>query len=172
MNQIIVLYQQIQTKVRKTNHMESNRCTEACIKTKVFTYYYDANLMCNILYGRPLTGVIHFRTKFLWIIMTKKQYISEISTYGSKLLASHTFFEKCIEHKHYVLIIKYHFITSAMFRVTMNLWSTEYLLQIQGYTKDIKDKFVSNIIAAQYINLQHLRSEFNIADILSKKWSY
>ena len=32
--------------------------------------------------------------------------------------------------------------------------------------------FVRNIIAAKYINLQHINSEFNIADIVSKHWSY
>ena len=32
--------------------------------------------------------------------------------------------------------------------------------------------FVRNIIAAQYINLQYLKSQFNIIDILSKHWSY
>ena len=32
--------------------------------------------------------------------------------------------------------------------------------------------FVRNIIAAKYINLQHLRSQFSIADVVSKHWSY
>ena len=32
--------------------------------------------------------------------------------------------------------------------------------------------FVWNIIAAQYINLQHLKSEFNISDLVSKHWHY
>ena len=32
--------------------------------------------------------------------------------------------------------------------------------------------FVRNIIAARYINLQHLKSEFNLADVVSKHWSY
>ena len=32
--------------------------------------------------------------------------------------------------------------------------------------------FVRNVIAARYINLQHLRSEFNLADVVSKHWSH
>ena len=32
--------------------------------------------------------------------------------------------------------------------------------------------FVCNILAAKFINLQHLSSQFNIADIVSKHWSY
>ena len=32
--------------------------------------------------------------------------------------------------------------------------------------------FVDNILAAKFINLQHINSEFNILDIVSKHWSY
>jgi len=32
--------------------------------------------------------------------------------------------------------------------------------------------FVQNMIAAKFINLQFLRSEFNIADIVSKNWAH
>jgi nuclear transport factor 2 (NTF2) superfamily protein len=32
--------------------------------------------------------------------------------------------------------------------------------------------FVRSLIAWEYINLQHLRSECNIADILTKHWGY
>ena len=32
--------------------------------------------------------------------------------------------------------------------------------------------FVRNIIAARYINLQHLKSKFNLANVVSKHWSY
>ena len=33
-------------------------------------------------------------------------------------------------------------------------------------------RFVRNVIAARYINLQHLRSEFNLADVVIKHWSH
>ena len=32
--------------------------------------------------------------------------------------------------------------------------------------------FVSNTLAAKFINLQQIGSEFNISDIISKHWSY
>ena len=32
--------------------------------------------------------------------------------------------------------------------------------------------FVRNVIAAKYINLQHLRSHFNLSEVVSKHWSY
>jgi hypothetical protein len=32
--------------------------------------------------------------------------------------------------------------------------------------------FVRSMIACRYINLQHLKSEYNIADILNKHWGY
>ena len=32
--------------------------------------------------------------------------------------------------------------------------------------------FVRNIISAKYINLQHLKSKYNFADIVSKNWNY
>ena len=32
--------------------------------------------------------------------------------------------------------------------------------------------FLCNILAANFINLQHINSKFNISDIVSKHWSY
>lgn len=32
--------------------------------------------------------------------------------------------------------------------------------------------FVQNVISAKYINLQHIKCQFNLADTVSKHWSY
>jgi hypothetical protein len=61
-------------------------------KRIVLTHYFDANLMHNVLSGKPVTGVVHFCNKTPVDWYCKKQSTTETATYGSEFLACQTCF--------------------------------------------------------------------------------
>ena len=66
-------------------------------KRVVFTHWYDANLMHDVLSGKSVTGTFHLAnlTPMMWY--SKKQATSETATYGSEFLAARTCVEQIID---------------------------------------------------------------------------
>ena len=144
-------------------------------KRVILSHYFDANLMHDVLSGKAVTGVIHFwnKTPIEWY--SKKQSTSETATYGSEFLSGRTCFEQSIDHRNYLryLGVPVHNISFA--------WGDNDAMINSATLPDAKlhkrhnilsFHFVRNILAAKFINLQHISSEFNLANIVSKHWSY
>ena len=114
-----------------------------------------------------------------WVLYRRlrscEQSTSETATYGSEFLSGRTCFEQSIEHRNYLryLGVPVHNISYA--------WGDNDAMINSVTLPDAKlhkrhnilsFHFVCNILAAKFINLQHLSLQFNIADIVSKHWSY
>ena len=61
------------------------------------THYDDAKLYHDILTGRVVNRILHFldHTHIDWC--SNKQATSETATYGSEIVAAHTYVEKIID---------------------------------------------------------------------------
>ncbi len=144
-------------------------------KRIILTHYFDANLMHDILSGKSVTGVIHFWNKTPMDWYSKKQSTAETATYGSEFLTGRTCFEQTIDHRKYIRYLgaPLHDISFAWGdNESMINSSTNPDARLHKRHNILSFHFVRNIIAAQYINLQHLKSEFNISDLVSKHWHY
>ena len=105
----------------------------------------------------------------------KKQSTSKTATYGSEFLACRTCFEQAIDHRNYI-----RYLGAPLHEISFAWGDNESMVnsatipeaRLHKRHNILSFHFVRNIIAAQYINLQHLNSQFNISDILSKHWSY
>jgi hypothetical protein len=131
--------------------------------------------MHDVLSGKAVTGVVHFYTKTPVDWYCKKQITTETATYGSKFLACRTCFEQIIDHRQYV-----RYLGVPVYK-TDYAWGDNDAMINSATIPDAKlhkrhnilsFHFVRSLIACGYINLQHLRSEYNIADILTKHWGY
>jgi hypothetical protein len=144
-------------------------------KRIVLTHYFDANLMHDVLSGKAVTGVVHFYNKTPVDWYCKKQSTTETATYGSEFLACRTCFEQIIDHRQYLRYL------GAPVYKTDYAWGDNDAMINSATIPDAKlhkrhnilsFHFVRSLIACGYINLQHLKSECNIADILTKHWGY
>ena len=144
-------------------------------KRIILTHYYDANLMHDVLSGKAVTGVVHFYNKTPVDWYCKKQSTSETATYGSEFLACRTCFEQIIDHRQYLRYL------GAPVYKTDYTWGDNDAQINSATIPDAKlhkrhnilsFHFVRSMIACGYINLQHIKSECNIADILTKHWGY
>ena len=139
---------------------------EAKGKPIVPNHYFDANLMHDILSGKAVTGTIHFWNKTPMDWYSKKQSTSETATYGFKFLSCWTCFEQAIYHQNYPISYAW-----GDNKLMINS-ATNPDARIHKRHNILSFHFVWNIIAAEYINLQHPKSHFNLTDVASKHWSY
>ena len=144
-------------------------------KPITLTHYFDANLMHDVLLGKDFTGTIHFWNKTPMDWFSKKQSTSETATYGSKFLSCITCFEQAVHHQNYIRYL------GALVHPISYAWGDNELMINSATNPDARIHkrhnillfhFVRNIIAARYINLQHLKSKFNLSEVVSKHWLY
>jgi hypothetical protein len=131
--------------------------------------------MHDVLSGKAVTGVVHFYNKTLVDCYCKKQSTTETATYGSEFLACRTCFEQIIDHRQYLRYL------GALVYKTDFAWGDNDAMINSATIPDAKlhkrhnilsFHFVRSLIACGYINLQHIKSECNIADILTIHWGY
>ena len=144
-------------------------------KRIVLTHYFDANLMHDVLSGKAVTGVVHFYNKTPVDWYSKKQSTTETATYGSEFLACRTCFEQIIDHRQYLRYL------GVPVGDEDYAWGDNDAMINSATIPDAKlhkrhnilsFHFVRSLIASGFINLQHIKSESNIADILTKHWGY
>ena len=154
---------------KKTNTL----CTLG--KCVVLTHYYNTSLVHDILSGNLVTGVLHFykKTPFDWFC--KKQATSKTATYGSKFISYHTCFEHMINHQNYL-----HYLGVEVCKLDFTFGNNKSKVKSatiphtklhKGYNI-LSFHFVCSINYQKYINLQHICSEFNPSDVLTKHWGY
>ena len=131
--------------------------------------------MHDILSGKAVTGVIHMwnNTPMDWY--SKKQATSETATYGTEFISCRTAFEQVIDHRNLIryLGVPLQHITFAFGDNESQVHSaSDPDAKMSKRHNILNFHFVWNIIAAKYINLLHLSSKFNFADVVSKNWNY
>ena len=141
----------------------------------MITPYYDVSLMHDVLSGKAVTGVLHFYNKTPIDSYSKKQATTETAKYGSKLVSWRTCIEHTIDHRNY---LQYLGIPVAEKDI---MWS-DNKSQVHRASRPhaklhkrpniLSFHFVRSILSQQYINLMHIKSEYNCSDLLTKHWGY
>jgi hypothetical protein len=144
-------------------------------KRIILTHHFDANLMHDVLSGKAVTGVLHFYNKTPVDWYCKKQSTSETATYGSEFLACQTCFEQIMDHRVYI-----RYLGTPIFEKSYVLGDKKSMInnanvpdaKLHKRHNILSIHFMRHVFACGYINLQHIRSESNIADLLSIHWGY
>ena len=144
-------------------------------KRVLLTHYFDANLMHDVLSGKAVTGVLHFYNKTPIDWYSKKQSTTETATYGAEFLACRTCFEQIIDHRNYL-----RYLGVPIYDVSLVWGDNESMInsaripdaRLHKRHNILSFHYVRSLIACGFINLQHIDSEANVSDILSKHWGY
>ena len=144
-------------------------------KRVVLTHYYDASLMHDVLSGKAVTGVLHLYNKTPIDSYSKKQTTTETATYGSEFVACRTCIEHTIDHRNY---LRYLGVPVAEKDIMWGDNKSQIHSAARPHAKLHKRHnilsfhFVRSILSQQYINLMHIKSEYNCSDLLTKHWGY
>ena len=143
-------------------------------KVVQLTHFFDANLMHDVLSGKSVTGIVHFANQTPTQWHSKKQSTSETATYGSEFVAGRTAFEQVIDQRNSWRYLGVPLLKSVMFgdNEAMQKSSTMPDARLHKRHNILTYHFVRSQIAMGYCSMVHLKSEFNIADIVSKNWGY
>ena len=131
--------------------------------------------MHNVMTGRAVTGILIFYNKTPMEWFCKQQATAETTTYGAEFCSGRTGIEKLIDHRNSlrylgapINIISYVFGDNE----SMVNSSTIPHARLNKRHNILSYHFVRSMVACGYINMQHVKSEYNFADFLSKHWSY
>ena len=137
------------------------------------THYFDANLMHIILSGKAVTGVVHFYKKTPVNWYCKKQSTKETATYGSEFLTCRTCFQQIIDHRRPYL----RYLGIPVYKMDYAWGDNDAMInstipdaKLHRRHNILSFHSVRSLIASGYINLQHLKSECNATNILTKHW--
>jgi hypothetical protein len=144
-------------------------------KQIVLTHYFDANLMHDVLSGKAVTGILHFYNKTPIDWYSKKQSTTETATYGSEFVSCRTCFEQIIDHRNFLryLGVPIHNI-SLVWGDNESMINSAKIPDARLHKRHniLSFHYVRSLMACGFINLQHIKSEANVSDILSKHWGY
>ena len=144
-------------------------------KRVTLTHYFDANLMHDVLSGKAVTGIIHLinKTPIMWY--SKKQATSETATYGAEFVAGRTCIEQVIDLRNSL-----RYLGVPINDISYVFGDNETMINSSSFPHARLHKrhniltfhFVRSMISRGFIALNHLRSENNLSDILTKHWSH
>ena len=144
-------------------------------KPVILTCYVDANLMHCMLTGRSVASMIYFINGTTTDTFSKKQSTVETTTYGSKFVAAKTCVEQVIDIQ---TILRYLGVPtiehSEMFGDNNAVVSSSMDFDGNLHKRHIVLSFhcVREAIAASICQFTFIPTDKNLADILSKHWSY
>ena len=144
-------------------------------KRITITVYFDANLMHNVMTGKAVTGILIFynRTPMEWFC--KQQATAETATYGAEFCSGRTGIEKLVDHRNSLRYLGVPInIVSYVFGDNESMINSSTIphARLNKTHNILSYHFVRSMVACGYINMQHVKSEYNFADFLSKHWSY
>ena len=131
--------------------------------------------MHDVLSGKAVTGILHFLDKTPVDWYSKKQNTSERATYSSEYLCCRTCIEQIVD------------LRNMLWYLGVNLQDKCYVF---GDNKSMINSltvpharlhkqhnilfyyYVRSMLAAGYVNLIHIPSQFDASNILSKHWGY
>ena len=131
--------------------------------------------MHDVLSGKLVTGVFHMAnmTPMMWY--SKKQATAETATYSAEFLSARTCFEQIIDLRN---SFRYLGVPVCENSYVWGDNESQVKSSIFPYARLHKRHnilsyhFVRNMVAQGYINLSHIASEYNVADVLSKNWGF
>ena len=139
------------------------------------TQYVDANLYHCMLTGRSVTDIVTLVNKTPIVWYSKKQNTVETATYGSEFVAARTCTEQGIDLRttlHYLGVpIR---TRTYMFGDNESVVNSSSLPHAKLHNRHTVLSFhrVQEAIASGIIEFHYLKSEKNVADLLSKHWGY
>lgn len=143
-------------------------------KHVLLTHHFDANLMHDVLSGKAVTGILHFYNKTPIDWYSKKKSTTETATYyGAKFLSCLTCFEQTIDHRNFL-----QYLGVPINNISLVWGDNESMInsakipdaRLHKRHNILSFHYVRSLIACGFINLQHINSEPNVSDILSKHW--
>ena len=138
-------------------------------------HWFDANLMHDVISGKAVTGCIHYVNKTPMMWHSKKQATSETATYGAEFCAGRTCIEQVVDLRNTLryLGVPLHEI-SYIFGDNKSMIdsSTNPQSRLHKRHNILSYHYVRSMIARGYIALVHTNSKDNLADVVTKHWSY
>ena len=140
--------------------------------------YFDTNLMHNVLSCtcKAVTGIFHLlnKTQIEWY--SKKQGASECAIYNTEFSACCTYIEQIVNVPNTLQYFGMNNINEKTYifgyNESMKKSFTLSHARLQTQYNILSYHYVRSQIAAGYINLVHIPSQFNASDMLSKHWGY
>jgi hypothetical protein len=158
--------------VREQRPMDAPPVKGELVRT---TTYKDANLYHDMTSGKAVTGVIHFLngTPIEWY--TRKQPTVETATYGSEFSAARTAIQQIAGLR---ITLQYLGVnvdnSSYLFGDNESVVKSSTLPQSQLGKRHhaLAYHYTREAVASKMVVLNHIPSELNVADILSKHWGH
>lgn len=144
-------------------------------KSVTITSYFDANLMHDVLSGKAVTGILHLQNKTPIEWYSKKQGTSECATYSAEYSACCTCIEQIVDLRNTLCYLGVNINKKTYIfgdNESMIKSSTVPFARLHKQRNILSYHYVRSQIAAGYINLVHIPSEFNASNVLSKHWGY
>ena len=139
------------------------------------TSYVDANLCHDYLTGRSVTGVLHFANQMPWEWFAKKQASTHSATFGTEHAATRTATEQISQNRNYFryLGVPINDVTYLFGdnKTTVDSASVPHSKLNKRHTA-LSYHYVRERIAAGFLRYVWLPGKLNVADVLSKHWSY
>jgi hypothetical protein len=152
-----------------------NDAPEAKGKYVTLSHYFDANLYHDMVTGRSVTGILHFlnQTPIDWY--SKKQATVETATFGSEYVAARTTIDQVVDLR---MTLRYLGVPirdkSYVFgdnKTVIDCSSTPHA-KLHKRHNALAFHRVREAVASKFVDIFHLKGEYNPADILSKHWAY
>ena len=144
-------------------------------KRVTFIHWFDANLMHDVLSGKAVTGCVHFANKTPIMWHSKKQATTETATYGAEFCAGRTCIEQVVDLRNTFryLGVPIHNI-SYVFGDNKSMIdsSTMPYSRLHKRHNILSFHYVRSMIARGFIAMVHVCSKNNLADVVTKHWSY
>jgi len=137
------------------------------------TSYFDANLYHDVISGKAVTGILHLfnQTPIDWF--SKLQSTVETATFGSEYVAARTCTEQIIDLR---LTLRYLGVPingrTVVFGDNKSVINSAAIPHSKMHKRWVALSYhqVRWAVAAGIINIHHVSSKENAADILSKHW--
>ena len=126
--------------------------------------------MHDVLSRNAVTGVLYFYNKIPIDWYYKKQSTPETTTYRAEFVSGRTRVDQIIDHRNSLRYLGVPINNiSYVFGDNKSInSSTVPHAKLHKRHNILSDHFVRSMVAFGYICMKHLRSEFNVLDILSK----
>jgi hypothetical protein len=144
-------------------------------KKVTLIHWFDANLMHDVLSGKAVTGCIHFANKTPIMWHSKKQATTETATYGAEFCAARTCIEQIVDLRNTFryLGVPIHDISYVFGDNKSMIDSATYpYAKLHKRHNILSFHYVRSMIAKGFISLTHTNSQDNLADVVTKHWSY
>lgn len=144
-------------------------------KPVLMTSFFDANLYHDLITGKSVSGILHMFNKTPIDWYSKLQATVESATFGSEYIAARICTEQVIDLR---LTLRYLGVpikgSTMVFgdnETVINTASTPHA-KLQKRHNALSYHKTRSSHAARILRMNHIRSENNPADILSKHWDY